>query len=170
MRTTKILACLMVILTGILLGRFFPLQAGPCRETIKGAEEKKSAFLIFIIDFNDFMCMSCLDSFLGFYQTLPPHFQKERTIGILAVDHEDQKENRSRSQKIVERKLSGFIQGNRIAFPIFIDSAGRFTFLSGKGTAVVVFTEGGEDSIRTYTFPLSAQDREEIFKTLLQIE
>jgi hypothetical protein len=169
LRAKKNLIWLMIFLAGIILGRFIPLQAGLFGGTIRSAEEKRSGFLIFLIDFNDFMCMSCLDSFLEFYQALPPPFQSEHAIGILAVDRKDQEENRSRYQKIVKRKLNGFMQGNRINFPVFIDSDGSFTFLSDKGTAVVVFTEGG-DRIRDYSFPLSALDREEIFRTLLQIE
>jgi len=128
-------------------------------------EFKKQAFLIYIIDFSDFMCMSCLNSFLEFYHMLPPPFQGERSIGILVDDHHYHQKNRSISQKIVKKKLSGFIKANRIGFPIYIDSSDSFKSLTANGTQVMVFS-GGLDSSKTYTFPLSYRDREEIFKML----
>jgi hypothetical protein len=165
------------ILTGIILGIIVVLNTDFHAESIESSnkierlllgskeEFKKQSFLIYIIDFNDFMCMSCLNSFLEFYHILPPPFQNERSLGILVDDHQNQQKNRSKSQKIIKKKLTGFIKANQIGFPIFIDSSGIFKYLSDNGTAVIIFSEALEMS-RTYTFPLSFREKEEIFNTL----
>lgn len=170
-----------IFITGFLLQSIMSLEADfhaksmkssdKIERTLTGSQEefKKQSFLIYIIDFNDFMCMSCLNSFLEFYHILPPPFQSDRSVGILVDDHQYHQKNRSTSQKIMKKKLSGFIKANRIGFPIYIDSSESFKSLTAKGTKVIVFS-GGLDSSKTYTFPLSSQEREEIFETLFQPE
>lgn len=170
-----------IFITGFLLQSIMSVEANFHAKSMKrgdkiermliGSKEefKKQSFLIYIIDFNDFMCMSCLNSFLEFYHILPPPFQSDRSIGILVDDHHYHQKNRSTSLKIIKKKLSGFIKANRIGFPIYIDSSESFKSLTAKGTKVIVFS-GSLDSSKTYTFPLSSQKREEIFKTLFQLE
>lgn len=166
-----------LILSGIILALVLVFHSDLYGESINainkigcllpGLEDglKKQSFLIYIINFNDFMCMSCLNSFLEFYYNLPPPFQTERSLGILIENQQDQHKNRSTSQKIIKKKLSGFIRANRIGFPIFIDSSGSFKYLSENGTAVIVFSEVLERS-ETYVFPLSSREREKILNTL----
>ena len=172
-----ILAWLMIILTGMVLGLFIAAENGSCRELIENDDDigrflldlneglKRHAFLIYIIDFDDFMCMSCLNSFIEFYHVLPPPFQNEWAIGILVDSHQDQGENRLRSQKIIKKKLNGFMMANRIEFPIFIDSSETFKNLGSGGTSVIIFSQGLESS-RKYVFPLSSSEKEEIFQAL----
>ena len=174
---SAILTWAALIFIGILLGLIvglntdFHVESTESRNEIErlllGSKEKfeKQSFLIYIIDFNDFMCMSCLNSFLEFYYILPPPFQNERSLGILVDDNQNQQKNRSTSQKIIKKKLTGFIKANRIGFPIFIDSSGIFKYLSDNGTAVIIFSEILEMS-KTYTFPLSSREKDEILNTL----
>lgn len=174
---SAILTWAALIFIGILLGLIvglntdFHVESTESRNEIErlllGSKEKfeKQSFLIYIIDFNDFMCMSCLNSFLEFYYILPPPFQNERSLGILVDDNQSQQKNRSTSQKIIKKKLTGFIKANRIGFPIFIDSSGIFKYLSDNGTAVIIFSEILEMS-KTYTFPLSSREKDEILNTL----
>jgi len=170
-------AWILIFFIGSVLGLFIGVDTGFSWESVEsenvferrfldnGAEIKGQSFLIYIINFDDFMCMSCLNSFLEFYYVLPPPFQNERAVGILVGCSQEQEKSGSRSQKIIKKKLNGFIQANQIGFPIFIDSSESFTYLSNNNTAVVVLSEGLDRS-RTYIFPLSSQDQEEILKTL----
>lgn len=72
---------LIVFNFSLLGGLFVTLQAGHV-EAYKAKENnfsqaEFSRLILFIIDFNDFMCFFCLDSFLDFYHSLPISFQKE---------------------------------------------------------------------------------------------
>lgn len=121
--------------------------------------------LLLIIDFDDFMCMNCLDSFLSFCFSLPPSILRENTWGILVLGKEINEKQQERSLKIAQKKLRGFIQTHQIPFPIFIDSQHQFHSLALKGTSFLILETGGS-SFTLFSFPLKKEESERIKELL----
>jgi hypothetical protein len=119
--------------------------------------------LLIIFDFNDFMCMNCLESFLTFCHLLPPHIMEENAWGILMIESAIKKSGMKDAVKIATTKLRGFVMANRIKFPIFIDEYQIFQQFEKKGTAVLLF-DGTNNFLKEYIFPLSKDQIEEIQK------
>jgi hypothetical protein len=119
--------------------------------------------LLFVLDFQDFSCMTCLDSFLALCRQLPLRTKTQNTWGILVLKNTENDGN-SRVQ-IAEKKLRGFIQANRIDFPILTDKDHCFERLTQEGSAILLF-DGSSKSIRRYHFPLGGYQFEEIFEIL----
>lgn len=121
--------------------------------------------LLFVIDFDDFMCYSCLDSFLNLYKSLPLPYQEEMSFGIVLVDKKENNRKKTLSQAILEKKLRGFVKSNQIKLPLIIDQLHNFDSLAEEGTTVYLFCP--EDKIvKKYTFPLSAKKMGELFTFL----
>jgi len=119
--------------------------------------------LLFILDFQDFSCMTCLDSFLGLYRQLPYRFKTSNAWGILVVRKSEKQDNRQ--FWIAEKKLRGFIQANQITFPVLMDRS-RFFGGSGKEGSSVLLFDGIRNSVDRYDFPLTGYQFEEIFEIL----
>lgn len=129
------------------------------------APEDKGQSLLFVLDFDDFSCLTCLESFLGFYQKLPFRFKTSKAWGILVV--KKSKRERARKIRIAEKKLEGFVRANHVTFPILLDKSQVFGELAGKGSCVILFDENKKAVFR-YDFPLSNEQSEEIFKNLME--
>jgi hypothetical protein len=121
--------------------------------------------LLFVFDFNDFMCLNCLESFLTFCHSIPPHILEENTWGILTIESAIKKSGIKDSVKIARTKLRGFMLANRIKFPIFIDEYQIFRKFERKGTMILLF-DGTNKILKEYIFPLSRNQIGEIQKTV----
>jgi len=119
--------------------------------------------LLFILDFRDFSCMACLDSFLMFYNKLPDRFRTSHSWGILVVKNSEGEENRL--FRIAEKKLKGFVKANHITFPILIDRGRVFGKWAEIGSCVLLFDRIGK-MVHRYDFPLTGYQFEEIFEIL----
>jgi len=118
--------------------------------------------LLVIIDFNDFMCFSCLDSFIEFCHSLPLHSKDGKVCGVLVFDDADETDI---SFKIVEKKLRGFISANSIKFPVLIDYLHIFNPLAEEGTAIILFNHQ-ENCIKKYLFPLNNKQKVDVLRAL----
>lgn len=132
-----------------------------CAYQIEFSQNKK--LLLFIFDFNDFMCMNCLESFLSFCHSLPPHILEENTWGVLTVDTTTGRSEMKDAARIAKTKLRGFVAANRIKFPIFIDEFQIFQQYKKKGTAILLF-DGTDSNLKEYIFPLNKAQIGEIQK------
>ena len=121
--------------------------------------------LLFILDFQDFSCMTCLDSFLGLYQQLPFRFKTSKTWGILVMKKSEKEENKQ--LWIAEKKLRGFIRANQITFPFLVDRHRIFSELANKESGVLLFDEN-QNVVFRYDFPLTGEQFEEIFVNLME--
>jgi hypothetical protein len=120
-------------------------------------------WMLFILDFHDFSCMTCLDSFLGLTKQLPSRFKTSGAWGILVVKRSE-KEDNTRFW-IAEKKLRGFVQANDIAFPIIVDRSRVFERMAEMGSCVLVF-DGTASQFHKYDFPLTGYQFSEIFRIL----
>jgi hypothetical protein len=122
-----------------------------------------SQLLLFIFDFQDFSCMTCLDSFLALYRILPVRFKSSKTWGILIAKNSGAEERKM--IRIAEKKLKGFVRANQIKFPILVDRSRIFGEWTEKGSCVLVFDRAKKMLCR-YEFPLTSEQFEEIFLCL----
>lgn len=119
--------------------------------------------LLFVLDFRDFSCMTCLDSFLWLYQKLPFRFRTSGSWGIMVMEGPDKEEEVRLG--IAEKKLRGFLQANHITFPVLLDRTRVLGGLAEKGSAVILF-DRKTGRVTKYSFPLTGEQIEEIFITL----
>ena len=124
----------------------------PQLDTIEFTQDKK--LLLFVFDFNDFMCITCLESFLSFCNSLPPNILEENAWGILTIGSAIRKSGLRESIRIARAKLRGFVTANRIKFPIFIDEHQVFQQFEKKGSSVLLF-DGANNILKEYIFPIS---------------
>jgi hypothetical protein len=151
---------------------FFHLRGADAVSVVKAvASEDDRKMLLFILDFQDFSCMTCLDSFLSLYRILPFHFKTSHSWGILVVDKAEEQTgveaDENRQFRIAEKKLKGFVQANHITFPILVDRYQIFNQWADIGTCVVLFDESRK-ILNTYEFPLIGGQLEEIFLHLTE--
>lgn len=121
--------------------------------------------ILFIIDFDDFMCFYCLDSFLDFYHSLPSSFQEASIWGILVYKEENKKDAEQTNIRVIEKKLRGFIEANRIQSPLVVDYFHVFNSLVQEGSAVIFFDQRRK-AFKKHTFPLSSEQKSEIIESL----
>ena len=131
------------------------------------AFQKSRTSLLLVIDFDDFMCMSCLESFLSFCQSFPVHLLEEKAFGILVLAWKDNDFDLKDNAQIAKKKLRGFVRANNIRFPIYLDQKQIFGSLASKGTFVILFDEKNR-TIRVYTFPVKKADVDEIHEILIK--
>jgi len=127
------------------------------------APNDKRQLLLFILDFQDFSCMTCLDSFLMLYRQLPDRFRTSNAWGVLVIKKTEEEENKQ--LWIAEKKLRGFIRANHITFPILVDRSQVFGKWTETGSCVLLFN-GIQNIVHRYDFPLTGDQFEEIFANL----
>ncbi len=111
------------------------------------------------------MCFYCLDSFLDFYHSLPISFQEESIWGILVYKEENKRNTELTNIQIIENKILGFIEANRIQSPLVIDYFHVFNSMIQEGSAVIFFDQRRK-AFKKYTFPLSREQKNEIIESL----
>jgi len=175
----------LVLLSAVLIAWTFFLESKPLLESLDSSSSRAAAknsiryltapfpadeksgilspkkFLLFVIDFDDFMCMTCLDSFLCFCRSLPEVILEEHAWGILLVSGDAGGGGEAGNVLIARKKLRGFVRANRIEFPFLVDEEGMFRVVKPAGSSVFVFDEAGSKIFR-YAFPVSKEDARRI--------
>ena len=132
-------------------------------DSARALPHDENQLLLFIFDFQDFSCMTCLDSFLALHRILPLGFKTSKTWGILVAN--DQAGDEYRIFRIAEKKLKGFVRANHIAFPILVGKTRIFGDWAEKGSCVLLF-DSAKRVLCRYEFPLTSGQMEEIFLNL----
>lgn len=162
-RTGKKIKCLIIFLLSMLnVGNtfvFLPDQPDP----VWGIG-KNPIVLIYIIEFRDILCSPCSESFLDFCLSLPVAFQKENTLGIIVFDQDSQT---NLGDKIIAKKVRGFMTGNRLHFPVFFDFLHIFATLRTQNTQIV-FLDPSSFSVKKYDFPLAAKQKDAILQAVIK--
>ena len=144
---------------------FFQATISFSENSVARQEKPAKVQLLLIIDFGDFMCFSCLESFLQFCYPLPHQFQDQYVWGVVIFEGNIGSESEDIAIKIVEKKIRGFRIANRVRFPILVDSSRIFSSLAGEGTTVVIL-KGEAQEVKRYIYPLSREQIAEIHKTI----
>ena len=126
--------------------------------------EKSSMALIYIIEFRDILCSPCSESFLDFCLSLPPEFQRENTWGIVVFE---QGSPINLEEKIITKKVRGFITGNQLHFPVFIDMLHIFKTFRTQATQLLLL-DSSSLTVKKYDFPLNEKDKNAILKLVIE--
>jgi len=127
----------------------------------EGSQDRCGVKLIFLIDVNDLMCISCLESLLEFCDSLPDETLKERSFGIMMVG----KKETEKSFRIVQKKLNCFVKTNQIKFPVHLDRSSGNCGFEINGSAVICI-DFKNNVIRKFKFPLSRFQKTQIFSVI----
>jgi hypothetical protein len=119
---------------------------------------------VFIIDFDDFMCFSCLESFVNFCHSLPDEFRRDHCLGVLTLP--SGRENPSVMVQIMHKKLRGFTKANHIDFPVVVDHPMYFSAIGQRGSCLLVF-QAGELKLDAHPFPLSGKTADAVRDLIL---
>ena len=96
--------------------------------------------------------------------SLPLEFQKENTWGIVVFDPGSQT---NLGEKILAKKVRGFMNGNRLHFPVFIDFSHIFKTLRTQVTHLYLL-DSTSLTLKKYVFPLAEKHKNEILQTVLK--
>lgn len=129
------------------------------------ASSNPQVFLLLVIDFDDFMCPACMESVLDFCRALPVPLQQKQVWGIVVSDQANGERQEGLSERILEKKIRGFVKANRLEFPILLDRDGVFKPLAGLGTVFFVF-DAEKQTVSRYVFPLAPYEISIIQKSL----
>jgi hypothetical protein len=125
--------------------------------------EEPGRMLLFILDFRDFSCMVCLESFLELYRRLPLRVKSRESWGILIVPPGQEKDESV--IRIAEKKLEGFVRANQIIFPVLVDRYQVFGEMAEKGSGIVLFDEARQ-MVNRFDFPLDSAQFQKILEIL----
>jgi hypothetical protein len=117
----------------------------------------QQSFLLLVIDFDDFMCPACMESMLDFCHALPLSLQQRRVWGVIVSDQANCKRQEGLSERILEKKIRGFLKANHLEFPIHLDQDGILVPLIEDGTAIFVF-DREKQKISRHVFPLAPDE------------
>jgi hypothetical protein len=131
------------------------------------SNSRNEKLILVIVDWDDFMCANCLESVLKFYHSLPVPFREEAVWGILIYDEMKMSKSPAMNLKIIEKKLRGFSSANGINIPFLIDRYHVFDDIAQEKTSVVVFNEKLV-TVKRYSFPLTPNERDEVFQALFE--
>lgn len=153
---------MLILLFGILLFGNNPGYSGYAVPERSLGNGKNSMALIFIIEFKDILCSPCGEFLLDFCQSLPLDFQKENTWGIFVLDPD----SLHLGEKIIAKKVRGFMDGNGLHFPVFIDFPQAFSALRNQ-TSQVFFLNSTTLLVQKYDFPLTKKIKIAILEAIL---
>ena len=125
---------------------------------------KSAVVLIYIIEFRDILCSPCSESFLDFSLSLPLEFQKENTWGIVVFEPGLQT---NLGEKIIAKKVRGFLKGNQLHFPVFIDFFHIFKTLRTQATQLFLL-DSTSLTVKKYDFPLTVKQKEAILLAVME--
>lgn len=125
---------------------------------------KRPLAIIYIIEFRDILCSPCSGSFLDFCSSFPFDFQKDNTWGIIVFEPELQTDL---GEKILEKKVRGFMKGNQLHFPVIIDFFHIFKALRTQATQLLLL-DPTSLTVKQYDFPLAAKQKDKILQAVFE--
>ncbi len=123
--------------------------------------ERKEKLLLFILDFRDFSCMLCLESFLELHRRLSLRMRKGNVWGVLTFPEDEEKA--ASMVRIAEKKLRGFVRSHQIHFPVLVDRYHVFGRMAKSGSGLILIDEIGQE-ISRFDFPLDSGQMQKIME------
>lgn len=119
---------------------------------------------ILIVDLSVLNCPLCVQSLTEFIGIVNAFKLENDVLGVLVFSRRENDPNSETHVKIAEKKLRGFIKGNDVQFPFFLDRSGVFNVLNPDATALLILFDREESEIKKYTFPLTSAQIEELYR------
>ncbi len=139
------------------------LEVEPAQREAIREQKRRPIAIIYIIEYTDILCSPCGESFLDFCSSLPLEFQKENTWGIVVFEPGSQT---NLGQKILAKKVRGFMNGNQLHFPVFIDSSHIFKTLRTQATHLYLL-DSTFLTVKKYVFPLTELHKNAILQAVM---
>lgn len=117
--------------------------------------------IIFIINFDLFLCSPCLNPFFDFYRLLPFPFRESKVWGIIVYSETGKKENTAAQRRIADKKLRAFLRTNDITCPVVVDYSGDFERFSKKKTNILLF-DPAKKFFKRFELPLNQEQKREV--------
>lgn len=117
--------------------------------------------ILFVINFDFFLCSPCLNPFFDFYRLLPSPFRENKVWGIIVFSETGIKENMAAKRRIADKKLRAFLRANDITCPVVIDYSGDFERFSKKKTNILLFDPANK-FFKKFELPLSQEQKREV--------
>ena len=120
--------------------------------------EITNCIIILLLDYSDFSCQFCLESFLELCDTLKSrNLENTIILGILKYNfNKINKENRNKYTKLLKKQLKGFVKGNRINFPFILDYS--YIFKNNKTGSSVIIINQIKGCIKQWQIPFTKKD------------
>lgn len=119
---------------------------------------------ILIVDLSVLNCPLCVQSLTEFIGIVNAFKLENDVLGVLVFSRRENDSNSETQMKIAEKKLRGFIVGNYVQFPFFLDRSGVFNVLNPDATAILILFDREKSEIKKYTFPLTSAQIQEIHR------
>jgi len=132
-------------------------------DSVKTGRKFLNKRFLLIIDFGYLSCPLCVQSLSEFTGMINKRALEKSILGILTFEREGDKSGFEKYIKIMEKRLRGFIIGNKIKFPIILDRYGVFKSFS-KNSTTLIFFDYRSKTIKKYIFPLNKVQIKEIFQ------
>ncbi|MBN1273582.1 MAG: hypothetical protein JXB26_15050 [Candidatus Aminicenantes bacterium] len=121
---------------------------------------KEKTTYILIIPSTVFSCPLCLSPYREFISTVQKNGAGKNMMAVFTYNSSSEQWTEGKRLRLLKKKIKGFVRGNDITFPVFLDDKGVFRGMSDQKIFLVVL-EHTAFTIKTIRFPLS---REEIFR------
>jgi hypothetical protein len=149
----------MVIIVSICL---LFIYGGRIHENIQPVFSEKR--FILIVDLSVLNCPLCVQSFTEFIGVVNAFKLENDVLGVLVFSRRENGSNPETQMKIAEKKLRGFVIGNDVQFPFFLDRSGVFKALNPDAAAILILFDREESEIKKFTFPLTSAQIEELYR------
>ena len=119
---------------------------------------------ILVMDLNALNCPLCIQSLTEFIVTINAFKLENDVLGVLVFSKKENDSDSEKQMRIAEKKLRGFIKGNGVQFPFFLDRSGVFSVLKPDATAILILFNREKSEIKKYTFPLTSAQMGELYR------
>ncbi len=130
---------------------------------------REKRFLL-IIDFGFLNCPLCIQSLTEFIQMVNACNLEDSILGVLVLDGEKLGPDSDRRIRIAEKRLTGFIIGYDIRFPVVLDRQGIFRLINPEASATLLVFNGLQKTLKKYTFPLTRAQLDELLGSYVDWE
>lgn len=121
--------------------------------------ERKS--ILIIMEPKIFFCPFCLEPVIRLIDSFQISGQDCVITGVFLWKNFEDNQDPSKSERIIEKKIEGFMEGNEIPFPFILDKNHVFDGLNIEAPAVILL-DPSTNQMQKYTFPLSQSQLREI--------
>ncbi len=156
-RIKKTMSMIIIVSIGLLF-----IYGGSIHENTRSVFSERRYILI--VDLNVLNCPLCVQSLTEFISVVNAFKLENDILGVLVFSRRENDSNSETQMKIAEKKLRGFIIGNDVQFPFFLDRSGVFNVLNPDATALLILFDREESEIKKYTFPLTSAQIQEIYR------
>ena len=146
----------------IILTSLFFIYGGSIQEDTQSILSERT--FILIVNLSVLNCPLCAQSLTEFIGIVNAFKLENDVMGVLVFSKRENGSSSETKVKIAEKQLRGFIIGNDIQFPFFLDRSGIFEALNPDATATLILFDREESVVKKYTFPLTRAQMQEIHR------